>query len=233
MDEAELADQQPTPRPDDAPASPARRAGRPRTEDLPAVSRDRQILEAAIKVFAEHGYHQARVSDIARQAGVAYGLVYHYFPTKEALLERIFQRSWSQLSEGLHAIRDGNEPGADKLAAVVRLMLGSYRLAPELVRVLILEVTRSAHLRRQVQEIQQAFAVIEHIIREAQTAGEFRDDIDPRLVSYVFWGAIDEVLTGWVFEALPSEDADVGAAERALVELILRGVCQTPSRGQA
>ncbi|MCB0880296.1 MAG: TetR/AcrR family transcriptional regulator, partial [Thermoleophilia bacterium] len=187
-------------------------------------SRRRRIREAAVTVFARKGYHDARVSDIAQEAGVAHGLVYHYFAGKEQLLQDVFQRTWKNIEQGLRTIEDGDGTAADQLAEVVRLLLGSYRMSPDLVRVVVLEVTRSGHLRAQVEEIAEAFDIIERIIASGQQRGELRADIPARLVSFVFWGAVDEVLTGWVFGSLPGSDDDVAQAELAVVELVLHGL---------
>lgn len=211
--------------PADQPAGSTRgRPGRPRLGEEHGPSRRRRIREAAVVVFAEKGYHDARVSDIASEAGVAHGLVYHYFRGKEQLLQDIFRRTWLHIEQGLRSIERGNDRAADQLAGVVRLLLGSYRMSPQLVRVVVLEVTRSGHLRVQVDEIAEAFKIIERIIAAGQESGELRSDISARLVSYVFWGAIDEVLTAWVFGTLPDTDADVADAERAVVELVLGGL---------
>lgn len=175
-------------------------------------------------VFARKGYHDARVSDIAREAGVAHGLVYHYFDGKEQLLQDVFRRTWLHIEQGLRSIERAGGTSAEQLADVVRLLLGSYRMSPDLVRVVVLEVTRSGHLRAQVDEIAEAFKVIERMISAGQERGELRDDIPAHLVSFVFWGAIDEVLTGWVFGTLPDTDADVAQAEHAVVELVINGL---------
>lgn len=180
-------------------------------------------------VFAAKGYHDTRVSDIAAEAGVAHGLVYHYFKGKDQLLHDIFRRTWGHIEQGLRSVEGGSTVAAEQLAGVVRLLLGSYRMSPELVRVVILEVTRSGGLRAQVDAIADAFNIIERIIAAGQASGEFRNDIPARLVSYVFWGAIDEVLTAWVFGTLPDADADVAEAERAVVELVLGGLRAAPS----
>lgn len=175
-------------------------------------------------MFARKGYHDARVSDIAREAGVAHGLVYHYFSGKEQLLHDVFRRTWGHIEEGLRTVAADGDDAADQLAAVVRLLLGSYRLAPDLVKVVVLEVTRSGHLRAKVEEIAQAFDIIEQIIADGQRNGVLRADIPARLVSFVFWGAIDEVLTGWVFGTLEGDDEAVATAERAVVEVVLHGL---------
>lgn len=209
---------------DDRGGSTRGRPGRPRVGEESGPSRRRRIREAAVTVFADKGYHDARVNDIAREAGVAHGLVYHYFAGKEQLLQDVFRRTWLHIEQGLLTIERGGGTASEQLADVVRLLLGSYRMSPDLVRVVVLEVTRSGHLRAQVEEIAQAFAIIERIIAAGQASGELRADIPARLVSFVFWGAIDEVLTGWVFGSLPDTDDDVAQAERAVVELVLGGL---------
>lgn len=200
------------------------RPGRPRHGEEVGPSRRRRIREAAVTVFARKGYHDARVSDIAQEAGVAHGLVYHYFEGKENLLQDVFQRTWKHIEQGLHSIEVGGGTAPEQLADVVRLLLGSYRMSPDLVRVVVLEVTRSGHLRAQVDEIAEAFSIIERIIEQGQQRGELRSDIHPKLVSFVFWGAVDEVLTGWVFGTLPGSDDDVASAETAVVQLVLGGL---------
>lgn len=175
-------------------------------------------------MFADRGFHAARVSDIAAEAGVAHGLVYHYFASKDEVLQEIFRTTWGWLEQGLRGIQASDAPAAEKLNEVVRVMLGSYRLAPDVVRVLVLEVTRSGHLRRQVEEIAHAFQLIEAMIADGQASGELRSDIDPALASYVLWGAVDELLTGWVFGTLPDGDADIRAAEQTVVEVVLTGL---------
>lgn len=210
---------------DEQPA--VRRRGRPVGSGTAGRSRKSEIRRAAVTVFAAKGYHNTRVSDIAAEAGVAHGLVYHYFAGKEDVLADVFQGTWGQIEQGITSIASSEATASQQLKDVVRLLLGSYRLAPELVRVVVLEVTRSGHLRAQVDEVAQVFAIIERIIADGQRRGELRSDIDATLVSYVFWGAIDEVLTGWVFGTLPSEDADVDRAERAVVDVILGGLVQS------
>jgi AcrR family transcriptional regulator len=164
------------------------------------------------------------VSDIAREADVAYGLVYHYFKTKEAVLERIFEQTWTQLSEGLRAVSEREAPVTERLGSVVKLMLKSYRLAPDLIRVLVVEVTRSGHLRGRVDAIAAAFSVIEDLIREGQERGELRSELDAKLASYALWGTIDEVLTGWVFDALVYEDDAIDTVCKQVADLIIGGL---------
>jgi TetR/AcrR family fatty acid metabolism transcriptional regulator len=110
------------------------------------------------------------------------------------------------------------------LESVVKLMLKSYRLAPDLIRVLVVEVTRSGHLRGRVDAIAAAFSVIEDLIREGQESGELRTGLDAKLASYALWGTIDEVLTGWVFDALVYEDDAIDTVCKQVADLIIGGL---------
>ena len=107
--------------------------------------RDR-ILEAAIRVFARTGYHRARVSDIASEAGIAYGLVYHYFDTKEDLLASLFRERWSVFLAAVETIAAAPTRTQDKLLAMAELVLHAYRLRPEWVTVLVLEIQRTSRI---------------------------------------------------------------------------------------
>jgi TetR/AcrR family transcriptional regulator, fatty acid metabolism regulator protein len=184
----------------------------------------RQILRAAITVFARSGYHTSRVSDVAKEAGVAYGLVYHYFGSKEDLLETIFRRTWSRMLEAVEEVERADAPAREQLAAVARIVLGAWPVDPDLVRVLVREVARSPQLGREVDEIANAFQALERIVLRGQERGELRTDVDPRLAAWILYGALEEILTGWVFERLPANDDDVGRAERAVVSLLTDGL---------
>ena len=184
----------------------------------------RQILRAAITVFARSGYHASRVSDVAKEAGVAYGLVYHYFGSKEDLLETIFRRTWSRMLEAVEEVERADESARKQLAAVARIVLGAWPVDPDLVRVLVREVARSPQLGREVDEIAHAFQALERIVTRGQQRGELRTDVDPRLAAWILYGALEEILTGWVFERLPAGDDDVERAEQAVVSLLADGL---------
>ena len=184
----------------------------------------RLILRAAITVFARSGYHTSRVSDVAKEAGVAYGLVYHYFGSKEDLLETIFRRTWSRMLEAVEEVEQSGVSAREQIAGVARIVLGSWEADPELVRVLIREVARSPQLAREVDEIAHAFAALERIVVGGQERGELRKDLNPRLAAWTLYGALEEILTGWVFDRLPAESGDVAEAERTVVALLADGL---------
>jgi len=184
----------------------------------------RLILRAAITVFARSGYHTSRVSDVAKEAGVAYGLIYHYFGSKEDLLEQIFRRTWSRMLQAVEEVERTDVPAREQLAGVARIVLGAWQVDPDLVRVLVREVARSPQLGREVDEIDRAFAALERIVKKGQERGELRPGLDPRFAAWILYGALEEILTGWVFHRLPAEPDDVRRAEETVVALLSDGL---------
>lgn len=189
-----------------------------------AEEKRRLILVAAVRVFARDGYHTSRVSDIAEEAGVAHGLLYHYFTSKEQVLATVFRENWGSLLEAFERIAASDEPAEEKLRGIAKALLRSWRNDPDLVTVMVREVARSPHLQHQVDEIGQAFDTIERVIADGQRAGELRDDLDPRLASWVFYGGLEEILTGWVLGQLPDGDEEVARAERTVVDVVCGGL---------
>jgi AcrR family transcriptional regulator len=187
--------------------------------------RRRQILDAAVRAFAQKGYYACRVSDIAEEAGVAYGLVYHYFDSKEAVLEAIFRDTWGMMLEAIRGVEATESSPREQLRKTAAIVLRTWRNDPDLVRVLVREVTRRGEqLQREVGEIALAFEALERIVRRGQESGAFRSDIDPRLAAWIVYGALEEILTGWVLGQLPSDEADVADAERAVVGVLAEGL---------
>jgi len=195
---------------------------------VPAASQGekrRQILDAAVRAFARKGYHACRVGEIAEEAGVAYGLVYHYFGSKEELLETIFRETWTQMLSRVQEVREEGGPASEQVRKVTALLLRTWRRNPDLVRVLVHEVTRSPEqLPRQIDEISHAYEALEGIIAHGQETGEFRNDFDAQLAATIFYGALEEVLTGWVMGQLPDGDDDIARAEHVVTGLICDGL---------
>jgi TetR/AcrR family transcriptional regulator, fatty acid metabolism regulator protein len=192
----------------------------------PPADRRRQILDAAVRVFARQGFHSCRVSDIADEAGVAYGLVYHYFKSKDQVLNELFAERWSLMLQAIDELDGQSVSGREKLEGVARFIIDSYRHDPELMKVIIVEVTRAANSfgRTHLREITQAYESIAKIVRDAQSSGEFRSDIDPLIASMWFYGAIEQLLSGWVFELIPGDDGDFDRAREMVVEAICGGL---------
>ena len=198
----------------------------------PAPDKRRAILDAAITVFARQGFHSARVSDVAAEAGVAYGLVYHYFDSKDQMLNELFSERWALLVEASKEVRAAamrrrarSSPGSPTSSS------SPTGTSPELMKVIIVEVTRAANSfgRTHLPEIRQAYELVAEIVADAQAAGEFRDDVDPNFAAMVFYGAIEQLLTGWIFDSIPSADEDYERAKQLVVETICDGLEPRPA----
>jgi AcrR family transcriptional regulator len=192
----------------------------------PPVDKRRQILDAAIRVFARQGFHATRVADIADEAGVAYGLVYHYFKSKDEVLNELFSERWSLLLAAIEEADRGEAAPRAKLEAVAGFIVDSYRHDPELMKVIIVEVTRAANSfgRTHLPEIRRAYDSIARIVAEGQRQGAFRGDIDADFASMSFYGAIEQLLSGWIFELIPAGDGDFDQAKSLVVAAICDGL---------
>ena len=191
-----------------------------------AVDKRRQILDAAIRVFARQGFHATRVSDIADEAGVAYGLVYHYFRSKDEVLNELFIERWSLLLAAIEEADRGGGSHRSRLSDVAGFIVDSYRHDPELMKVIIVEVTRAANSFGQthLEEIRRAYQSIAKIVADGQAAGEFRDDVSPMFASMTFYGGIEQLLSGWIFGVIPTSDIDFDEAKDLLVTMICDGL---------
>ncbi len=199
----------------------------------PQEEKRRLILEASVRVFARKGYHTSRVGDIAEEAGIAHGLLYHYFSSKEEVLETVFRENWSELIEAFRRVEASEEPPLEQLEGIAKILLRSWRNDPDLVSVMVREVARSQHLQGQVDEIGEGFRIIQRVIERGQADGFLRSEIDPRLASWIFYGGLEEVLTGWVLGQLPDGDEEVARAERTVVDLLCGGLAAMPAGSSA
>ncbi len=173
----------------------------------------RAILHAALKVFAERGYHGCRIADVASEAGVAYGLVYHYFRNKDELLESVFDEQWRIFVAAIRAISEGPGTAAEQIASVIRFALDVVRTAPAAVRVLILEVPRTPDVLRAGstrQTFETATRLVAEMVQRGQRDGELRADMDALVGAASILGVLDMNLAGMVTGLLtapqPSED---------------------------
>lgn len=198
--------------------------GRSITPRESGAEKRRLILNAAVRVFARDGYHTSRVGDIAEEAGIAHGLLYHYFPSKEQVLATVFRENWSGLLEACRRVEESAEPADEKLRGIAKILLRSWRNDPDLVTVMVREVARSQHLQGQVEEIREGFLTIQRVVERGQADGTFRRDVDPRLASWIFYGGLEEILTGWVLGQLPDGDEEVARAERTIVDVVCDGL---------
>jgi AcrR family transcriptional regulator len=191
-----------------------------------AADKRRLILDAAVRVFARQGFHACRVSDIADEAGVAYGLVYHYFASKDEILDTLFLERWNVMLELIRQVDEEQLPVREKLEAIAAFIVDSYQHDPDLMKVIIVEVTRAANSfgNTHIATIREAYDLIGGMIAEAQESGLFKAEIDARFAAMAFYGAIEQLLTGWIFGLLPQGPGDFERAKWLVVETICGGL---------
>jgi AcrR family transcriptional regulator len=188
------------------------------------IDRRRELLDAAASVFARKGFHASRVGDIAEEAGVAHGLLYHYFRSKEEVLETIFRDTWGALVVETQRIEEEDGPLREQLRRFARFYLGSWLVTPDAIRVLVREVARSPQVGERVDEIRAVFLGLARMIESAQAQGEVREDCDPVLAAWVVYGSLEEILTGWVLGQLPGAERDVERAVSTVVDVTHAGL---------
>jgi TetR/AcrR family transcriptional regulator, fatty acid metabolism regulator protein len=196
-----------------------------------AADKRRLILDAAVRVFARQGFHACRVSDIADEAGVAYGLVYHYFASKDEVLDTLFLERWEVMLELIRSVDAEPIAVREKLSAIASFIVESYRHDPDLMKVIIVEVTRAANSfgNTHIGTIREAYDLIGGMIAKAQAEGVFKSEIESRFAAMAFYGAIEQLLTGWIFELLPHGEEDFERAKWLVVETVCGGLEAGPS----
>src|SRR5688572_13071838 len=189
----------------------------------PAGDKRDAILRAATKVFAQNGYFQSQVADVARVAGVAAGTVYLYFKSKDDLLVSIFERSMNEvLAEGRDAVHGVADP-AERLRLLAHLHLERLGRDKNLAVVFQVELRQSVKFMERFSEsfLQDYFKLIREAIADGQQRGAFRKDISATTATKIFFGALDEMATNWV---LSRRKYDLSAEADAVVDLFINGV---------
>lgn len=191
------------------------------------ADRRKTILRAAVEVFSRKGFHGCRIADVAREAGVAYGLVYHYFKDKDELLESVFESGWSGFLSRVQSEIDRDNHLEARIRGIVHVAFEAYRHDPRGVKVLILEVGRSpaggaVNRGSAFTEIVIAAA---QMFREAQERGELPAHLDASLCATMLFGAIEMALTTFVLGILDKKDpAQLDRARDQVAETFLHGI---------
>ena len=191
-----------------------------------ATDKRRVILDAAVRVFARQGFHTCRVADIADEAGVAYGLVYHYFSSKEEILDTLFVDRWGLMLDAIGEADAEHFSPRDKLAAIAGFIVDSYRYDPNVMKVIVVEVTRAANTfgRTHLADIKEAYERIASIVQDAQVDGVFREEVEPWFAALGFYGLIEQVLTRWIFDGEPLGEDHFERAKAMIVDTICHGL---------
>jgi TetR/AcrR family transcriptional regulator, fatty acid metabolism regulator protein len=182
--------------------------------------KEEAIFSAALKSIKEKGFHRARMSDIAARAGISYGLVYHYFASKEDLFDALLNRWWEGLFGLLSRVRENRQPIKEKLGRIIYYFLDTYQREPELVNIFITEISRSTtNLTPERLEHFKAFmSITEKVMQEGQDQGALRADFKARYLTYIFLGALETFVSTMV---LANQHIKGNAQKQRIAESIL------------
>ncbi|MDR4948799.1 TetR/AcrR family transcriptional regulator [Neobacillus cucumis] len=181
-----------------------------------------QIIDAAVVVIAENGYHQAQVSKIAKQAGVADGTIYLYFKNKEDILISLFEEKMGEFVEKIEEKIAGKVTAGEKLLMMIETHFQLLSQDHHMAIVTQLELRQSnKDLRLRINEVLRGYLkVIDKIIIEGKETGEFSSDLDVRLARQMIFGTIDETVTSWVMN---EEKYDLMSLASPVHKLLING----------
>lgn len=186
-------------------------------------TKPQQIIDAAIRVFARAGYYNSRVSDIAREAGIASGTIYLYFKTKDEILVTLFRE---KMAEWVAHVRREIASELDAVAKLRRLVALHFKVLeqnPELAEVVQVELRQGQKFFRgaSAHEVSAYFDLIGSVLHEGIAAGQFRPDVPVKVATKVLFGAMDQMATSWV---LGKRAYRLGDAAESVASILLQGV---------
>ncbi|AKG04172.1 TetR family transcriptional regulator [Salimicrobium jeotgali] len=187
----------------------------------------RQIIDAAVEVIAENGYHSSQVSKIAKRAGVADGTIYLYFKNKEDILVSLFQEKMGVFIERIESATTSRQTPSEKLRVLVETHFEQLSEDHHLAVVTQLELRQSNKmLRMKINSVLKKYLdVIDEIVEEGIREEVFRDNINRKLVRQLIFGTIDEVVTNWVMK---EERYDITKQAKEVHEMIVEGLLRRP-----
>jgi len=183
-----------------------------------------QIIEAAIKVIAENGFHGSQVSKVAKAAGVADGTIYLYFKNKEDILISVFTEKMGQFVENIKNETNKNKNAKEKLLTLIEMHFRQFTENYHLAVVTQLELRQSNYdLRMKInQNILKPYVdVIDNIITEGVNEGAFKQDVNKRLMRQMIFGTLDDIVTNWVMN---DHKYDLAAQVKEVHELLTKGL---------
>lgn len=199
-------------------------------------SKEGAIFEAALKVITEKGFQRARMSDIARKAGISYGLVYHYYNKKEDLFDAVLNKWWDQLFTLLKDVSRGVEDVRAKLRSIIIYFLNTYQNKSELVSIFITEISRStANLTpKRLERFKSFIALTESVIKEGQDDGVLRNDFKARYLTTIFLGALETFISTMVLadQRIKSNTQKERIAD-SILEVFINGARSVSGASQA
>jgi TetR/AcrR family transcriptional regulator, fatty acid metabolism regulator protein len=194
---------------------------------MPEPDKHEQIIEAAVRVFARNGYYNSRVSDIAKEAGIASGTIYLYFKTKDEILVTLFRE---KMAEFVATVRKAIAVEPDAVAKLRRLIGLHFKLLednPEMAEVVQVELRQGQKFFRgaSANEVSGYFDLIASVLEEGMAAGLFRRDLPVKTVRKVLFGAMDQMATSWV---LGKRSYRLSQTAEAVADIFLKGLATKP-----
>lgn len=184
-----------------------------------------RILDAAVKVFAQKGFFQSRVSEIAKEAGVADGTIYLYFKNKDDLLVSIFEVKMQEVITRFQSVINRENDAASKLECLIRLHLEEFQANPDLAAVFQVELRQSSRFMRESEkiELKRYLDLIGEIVEQGRQEGIFRRNVPLGLIKRLVFGTLDEVVSTWVLSGMryPLE-----TMTGSIIDLFLHGIRQ-------
>ena len=162
------------------------------------MNREKVIIDAALKVFSTKGYASTRMADIAREADMSYGLVYHYFENKEKLFDAIVENWWTGFYDELEMLKKSDMSTEEKLVEIIRYILKVYENKPNQISIFVTEVSRGFIYHADSKgkdKFNKLFSLCQDIMSEGQQNGFLRKDIQANYLTYLFLGSIDTFLS--------------------------------------
>ena len=189
------------------------------------TDKQEMIIDAALEVFREKGYANARMADIARRAGVSYGLVYHYFGSKEVLFDLIVETWWNDLYTMMEREKASDGHFREKLVNIIQFFLDTYVRRPNLISIFVSEVCRSSvyHTEEGLSKFLKFFSLCEDIMIEGQERGLLKKDISPHHLTYIFYGAIETFISVMVLGREPLTKKRQERAANAILQVFMDG----------
>ena len=185
-----------------------------------------QILDAALCVFSRKGVFGTRIADIAGEAGIAYGLVYHYFKNKDEILNTIFEERWVSLAEKLEAAELAGDGAIARLRGVTEVFIEAYEVRPQVVEILLLEFTHMSCLMEpgHLEKVARAFGTVSRVIERGQEEGALRSDVHSSVLMLMFVGGLQMLLQSQLFGFLRPPKELGPRAPHLMLDVFLDGV---------
>jgi TetR/AcrR family fatty acid metabolism transcriptional regulator len=209
-------------------------------ERVDRTEKRERILSAAERVFARRGFFAARVSEIAKDAGVADGTIYLYFKSKDELLISLFEARMKQVNAALRAaIADA--PPAEQLGAFIRAYLRLVHEEPGAAEVLTIELRQSSKFMKEYEnpEFADFLRTLGGLIAAGQERGELDRSIPSHAAARMIFGMLDELSLAWVLSRQPISAPSPGARPKKfdivraadwVVALITSGLDRRPNK---